>query len=235
MTGALTNKIQLTVIVPVLNEIEVLPQFLSHLQKQWKTPQKIILVDGGSTDGSWEWIQQNWSEGGFQTQRGRGHQMNFGAEQSTTAGLYFVHVDSKLPHHFDLQIAQALEAGCQAGCFQLVFDHANWLLRRAAAGSRWNHLLCRGGDQSLFVHRELFQKLGGYDTRFKVCEDLDLIKRLYRKVKFRVLPQKIQTSSRRFYENGTLRLLIHFGIMHFSHWLGAGPQFLYRYYGTFVR
>ena len=92
-----------------------------------------------------------------------------------------------------------------------------------------------GGDQSLFVHRELFQELGGYDTRFKVCEDLDLIKRLYRKVKFRVLPQKILTSSRRFYENGTLRLLIHFGIMHFSHWLGAGPQFLYRYYGTFVR
>ena len=32
MTGALTNKIQLTVIVPVLNEIELLPQFLSHLQ-----------------------------------------------------------------------------------------------------------------------------------------------------------------------------------------------------------
>jgi hypothetical protein len=52
---------------------------------------------------------------------------------------------------------------------------------------------------------------------------------------FKVLPQKIQTSSRRFYQNGVLRLLFHFGVIHLTHWLGAGPKFLKNYYLKYIR
>lgn len=235
MTGASTNLIELSIIVPVLNELELLPTFLAQLEKQWNQPHELLIVDGGSTDGSWEWMKTHLKEGVHQTLAGRANQMNFGAQLASKKWLYFVHVDSRLPQNFDLYITHAIRKGARSGCFRLRFDRANWLLRKAAAGSRWNHPLCRGGDQTLFVSKKTFIQLGGYNTRYKVCEDIHLIKELYSKGGFKVLKHYVQTSSRRFYNNGTLRLLLHFGILHLSHWMGAGPQFLHHYYLKFVR
>ena len=100
--------------------------------------------------------------------QGRALQMNFGARNATTSLLYFVHVDSKLPKHFDCVLLEAFKRGITAACFQLEFDSQNYLLKSAASGSRWNHLLCRGGDQSLMVLKSRFDALGGYDrdTRY---------------------------------------------------------------------
>ncbi len=235
MTGASTNLIELSIIVPVLNELELLPTFVVQLEKQWNQPHELLIVDGGSTDGSWEWMKTHLKEGVHQTLPGRANQMNFGAQLASKKWLYFVHVDSRLPKNFDLYITHAIREGARSGCFRLTFDRANWLLRKAAAGSRWNHPLCRGGDQTLFVSKKTFIQLGGYNTRYKVCEDIHLIKELYSKVGFKVLKHYVQTSSRRFYNNGALRLLLHFGVLHLSHWMGAGPQFLHHYYLKFVR
>ena len=91
--------------------------------------------------------------------------MNFGARNATTSLLYFVHVDRKLPKHFDCVLLEAYKRGITAACFQLEFDSQNYLLKSAASGSRWNHLLCRGGDQSLMVLKSRFDALGGYDPR----------------------------------------------------------------------
>ena len=235
MTGASTNRIELSVIIPIRNEIELLPRFISHLQRQWSRPHQFILIDGGSTDGSWEWMQSHFKDESHQTELGRANQMNFGVQIAKKELLYFVHVDSQLPKYFDLHIAQAIATGARSGCFQLRFDNANSLLHLAAAGSRWNHPLCRGGDQSLFVFKNDFYQCGGYDTQYTVCEDINLIKKLYSLGGFKVLPQKIQTSSRRFYQNGVLRLLFHFGVIHLTHWLGAGPKFLKNYYLKYIR
>jgi glycosyltransferase involved in cell wall biosynthesis len=59
MTGSSTNKPQLSIIVPVLNEITGIELFVAHLKSQWRNPQELIFVDGGSTDGTWEWLQKN--------------------------------------------------------------------------------------------------------------------------------------------------------------------------------
>jgi glycosyltransferase involved in cell wall biosynthesis len=57
MTGALTKPIELTIIVPVLNEVNLLAEFMSHIRQQWSKPQELLIIDGGSSDGSWEWLQ----------------------------------------------------------------------------------------------------------------------------------------------------------------------------------
>jgi rSAM/selenodomain-associated transferase 2 len=235
MTGTSTKPIELTIVVPVLNERKLLPAFVTHLQQQWSAPHELLLIDGGSTDGSWEWLQSKFKKGIYQTATGRAQQLNFGAQKATKKWLYFVHVDSRLPKNFDAHISSAIRAGARSGCFRLKFNRANWLLKSAAAGSRWNHLLCRGGDQSLFTSLQDFNALGGYDPQYKVGEDLNLIRKLYKKKSFKVLPYYLVTSSRRFYQNGTVRLLFHFGVLHLMHWLDAKPQWMHQYYLKFVR
>ena len=234
MTGALINKPEISIIVPVFNEINFINDFISHLKSTCQTPQEIIIVDGGSTDGTGKLLESLTDISVFQTKTGRANQMNFGAKIAKTSLLYFVHVDSKLPQNFDAVILSSFKEKKVAGCFRLKFDKANWLLKLAAAGSKWNHLLCRGGDQSLFVSKNKFDMLNGFDPRYKVCEDIEFIKKLYKNKCFIVLPQTLTTSSRRFYKNGIIYLLFHFGVLHFLHYLGVKPIFLNKYYSQYV-
>jgi rSAM/selenodomain-associated transferase 2 len=234
MTGALINKPEISIIVPVFNEINFINDFISHLKSTCQTPQEIIIVDGGSTDGTGKLLESLTDISVFQTKTGRANQMNFGAKIAKTSLLYFVHVDSILPQNFDTLILNSYKKKKVAGCFRLKFDKANWLLKLAAAGSKWNHLLCRGGDQSLFVSKNKFDMLNGFDPRYKVCEDIEFIKKLYKNKCFIVLPQTLTTSSRRFYKNGIIYLLFHFGVLHFLHYLGVKPIFLNKYYSQYV-
>ena len=94
MTGTLTNKSSLSIIIPVLNEIDLIADFITHLNEVLQDPQEIIFVDGGSTDGTWKWLQKNCSKSAFQSEAGRAHQMNYGASKASFSFLYFVHVDS---------------------------------------------------------------------------------------------------------------------------------------------
>ena len=234
MTGALINKPEISIIVPVFNEINFINDFISHLKSTCQTPQEIIIVDGGSTDGTRQLLESLTDISVFQTKTGRANQMNFGAKIAKTSLLYFVHVDSILPQNFDTLILNSYKKKKVAGCFRLKFDKANWLLKLAAAGSKWNHLLCRGGDQSLFISKNKFDMLNGFDPRYKVCEDIEFIKKLYKNKCFIVLPQTLTTSSRRFYKNGIIYLLFHFGVLHFLHYLGVKPIFLNKYYSQYV-
>lgn len=112
MTGALTNKPRLSIIVPVLNEIDFISDFISHLENVLSSTQEIIFVDGYSSDGTWELLQTQKKENTYQTQSGRAYQMNFGVTKATCEWLYFVHVDSRLPQDFDAMIIAQMAQGC---------------------------------------------------------------------------------------------------------------------------
>jgi len=75
-------------------------------------------------------------------------------------------------------------------------------LKWSAYATRFNVRICRGGDQSLFIDKVLFDQLNGFNETYQVCEDGELIDRIYKNNGFSVLPQKITTSARRFEENG---------------------------------
>ena len=64
----------------------------------------------------------------------------------------------------------------------------------------------------------------GFNEEYIICEDGELIDRIYKHHSFCVLPQKVITSSRRFTENGVLRLQFHFMMIHILRGLGkASP------------
>ena len=144
--------------------------------------------------------------------------------------LYFLHADTLPPLNFDRFILEAIAEGCGAGCFSMRFDSPSPFLRFFAWFTRFNHPLCRGGDQSLFVERSVFEHVKGFNEAYTIYEDMELIQRLYKQAVFRVLPTSVITSARTYRKVGGLKLQFHFGMIHLKHYLGVGPEALYRYY-----
>ncbi|MGB0366169.1 MAG: TIGR04283 family arsenosugar biosynthesis glycosyltransferase [Flavobacteriaceae bacterium] len=236
MTGVSTNKEGISIIIPIYNEAKQLPDFISILFDTLEGDhQQIIFVDGGSKDESCKIIQANPNCHLLHSKKGRAIQMNTGAKEAHYALLYFIHVDCIPPKGFDQILLHQFKEGRKAGCFQMQFDHNHLALNWSAYATKYNARFCRSGDQSLFVEKNLFDQLAGFDERYHICEDVEFIDRLYQFNEFTVLKQKITTSARRFKENGIWRLHFHHGLIHLMRYFGIGPNRLYQYYLRFVK
>lgn len=222
---------KISIVIPVFNEADGLRAFLSNLGRRTYDPGRceIILVDGGSTDETVHIAKKS----GFEvlnSGKGRAIQMNTGARKATGEILYFLHADTLPPQYFDRILRDAIHAGTPAGCFRMNFDSNNLLLRICSWFTRFNCLLCRGGDQSLFLRASTFRKLGGFNEDFIIYEDCEFISRLYRQAAFKVLPHSVVSSARKYRSLGTVYLQFHFGMIHLMNFLGLGPDQLHRYY-----
>ena len=221
----------ISIIIPTYNEAEGLGQLLSYLNQiiDENVVKEIIVVDGQSTDVTKE-IGVNHNVKVLESVKGRAKQMNLGARSAKNEILYFLHADTYPPNGFDQLILNALTNGYEAGCFRMKFDTRNPVLRFFAHLSRVNHVLCRGGDQSLFISKAEFFVNGGFNENYFIYEDTEFIKRLYKNQKFKIVPQSVITSARKYREKGWLKVQFHFGMIHLKNYLGATPDELYSYY-----
>jgi len=221
----------ISIIIPVLNEEDYIGELLKCLAEKGshKKISEIFVVDGGSDDRTIN-IAKNFGATVIHSEKGRAKQMNIGANQATGDILYFIHADTFPPVDFASPILNAVQTGFEAGCFRMRFDSKSRFLRFFAWFTRINHLICRGGDQSLFISKSLFEKTKGFNKDYVIYEDNEFIGRLYLKTKFKILPQYVRTSARKYREKGMVRLQYHFGIIHLKNYLGAGPEKLHDYY-----
>jgi len=225
-----------------------------------KNVSEIIVVDGGSTDNSKEIISSFVASSDSDTSesyreedgkgldtflqnkntrpdihlvtsnKGRAKQMNLGAKQAKGNILYFLHADSFPPKHFEKLIINKVQKGHLAGCFKMKFDSNHWWLKLASWFTQFGWKACRGGDQSLFITKDLFNTIGGYDERFVVYEDNDLIDKLYNLNQFEVIQEWLTTSARRYNVNGVWKLQYHFWAIYIKKWFGASADELLAYY-----
>lgn len=226
------NKI--SIIIPVLNEAENIGRLLRYLTEN-SSPEnisEIIVVDGESTDRTVE-IVKNFTLSDVKlifSKKGRSKQMNVGAKASKGTILYFLHADSFPPKHFDDFILDEIQNGNKAGCFRLKFDSNHWWLHLAGWFTQFNFKACRGGDQSLFISRELFDKIGGFDESYIIYEDQIFIRQLYKRKQFIVINKPIVTSARLYKKHGVFKLQYHFWMIYLKKWLGASASELHEYY-----
>lgn len=246
-----------SIVVPVLNEVETIDKLLSHLAKNSdpKNISEIIVVDGGSADETVTIINQflsgraqarpitNHSAALEETleiksntiqlltsSKGRALQMNAGANQATGKILYFLHADSLPPKNFDELIINEVTKGNLAGCFKMKFDNKHWWLRLASWLTHFHWRACRGGDQSQFITKELFEEIGGFDEGFIIYEDNILINELFKRKQFVVIQEWITTSARLYERKGIWTLQYHFWTIYVKHWFGASADDIYKYY-----
>lgn len=193
-----------SIIMPVYNEAAVLGKTLSALPKD--TYLEIIVVDGGSTDGTQE-VAGTFPEAHLlQAPRGRGGQMNAGARVARGRFLVFLHADTCLgPEHLAAMRRAAADPAFTAGAFELLLTPPLPALRLIAWGAnrRARVFGLPYGDQALILRRDLFQTLGGFSHRRP--EDLDLVIRLRRHTRIRILTPPIASSGRRWLQQGYFR------------------------------
>ena len=230
------EKFTLSIIIPILNEEETIGKLLGHLieNSSKENISEIIVIDGGSSDNS-ESIVKKFKQVTFlKSEKGRAKQMNTGAKNAKGNIFYFLHADSCPPKHFDQLIIDEVKIGNLAGCFKMKFDNNHWWLKLASWLTQYRWRACRGGDQSQFITKNLFKSIGGFDERFTVYEDNDLINKLYELNQFVVIQHWITTSARRYETNGVWKLQYHFWMIYIKKWFGASADELFGYYKKYI-
>ena len=99
---------KVSIIVPVLNEAANLPSLLDQLLLHQRHGCEVIIVDGGSEDGSAD-IATSAGFSVLQSPRSRALQMNVGAARAIGDVLLFLHADTVLPDNAGALLTSALK------------------------------------------------------------------------------------------------------------------------------
>jgi rSAM/selenodomain-associated transferase 2 len=232
----------ISIIIPVLNEKDTIGQLLLSLIDHATSAkvQEILISDGGSVDGTQKIVQKIAKNSLLpiyliSSEKGRAKQMNHGAKVAKGSILYFLHADSYPPKNFDRYILDEVESGNPAGCFKMRFDSDHWWLRLAGWLTQFNWRACRGGDQSQFITKTLFEEIGGFDESYIIYEDNILIDELFRRESFTVIQQWITSSARLYREKGIWQLQYHFWMIYLKKWMGADAEQLFAYYSKHIK
>lgn len=228
---------KISIIIPVLNEAKNIKDLLFHLidNASLNSISEIIVVDGGSTDDTQDIIESLGLNITLLTsEKGRAKQMNLGAKKAKGNILYFLHADSFPPNRYDDLILKEVRNDNKAGCFRMQFDSKHWWLRLASWLTQFSWRACRGGDQSQFITKELFDDIGGFDENYIIYEDNILINELYARNEFVVINKKLTTSARLYKKHGVWKLQYHFWAIYIKRWFGASAEEMLAYYKTYI-
>lgn len=195
----------ISIIIPVWNEANNLEELLPILFESKKhNDLEVIVVDGGSSDKSIALAKRFNSKVISSQMKSRAVQLNLGAKHAIGDILYFIHADSRPLMSFEEDILHEISIGNEAGCYRYKFDSSSKLLKLNSWFTRFNGIFAGGGDQTLFISKSLFNDLGGYDERFSIMEDFELVKRIRKVTKFKVLQKSILVSARKYETNSWL-------------------------------
>jgi rSAM/selenodomain-associated transferase 2 len=232
-----------SVIIPTYNEADQIAETISKTHAANGKPAcpagrheaEIIVVDGGSTDDTIRIAEQCGATVVRSERKGRAAQLNKGASVAKHNMLYFLHADSIPPNNFTTQILRAYKDGAKSGCFRLAFDYNHWFLKANAWFTRFNVNAVRFGDQSLFVTKEVFQKSGGFREDLLMMEDQEIIHRIKKYGKFKVMNDYVTTSARKYLDNGIYRLQAIFFRIWFLYYLHYPQERLLKLHRKLIR
>lgn len=195
-SGTYTAPTTCSIIIPTLDEASVIERTL-RLVRERAPDAEVVVVDGESSDDTVARASRYARV--LQTRRGRGHQLNAGAEASSGDALLFLHADTVPDPGAVAQVLAALtRPDVLGGAFRLRFDDPRPVYATIAGqiARRSQRTQSYTGDQAIFVRRESFFALGGYRP-WQFMEDVELSERLARHGTNVLLDAEVETSARR--------------------------------------
>lgn len=216
---------KLSIVVPTLNEAAGIVATLASLQTLRDQGHQVIVVDGGSRDGTAA-LAAPLADRVLSAPRGRARQMNLGAAAANGDVLLFLHADTRLPE----QAASAVQAALKHrrwGRFDLRLEGRPRMLRVVACLINLrSHLTgIATGDQAMFMDRGAFDTVGGFPNQ-PLMEDIALSRRLKRLGPPACLRERVVTSGRRWESQGLWRTILLMWSLRFDYWRGVPAEVL---------
>jgi rSAM/selenodomain-associated transferase 2 len=223
----------ISIIVPVLNEEELIGDFLRDVRNLGPRLE-IIVVDGGSSDRTVS-IAEPIADRVITAPRGRASQMNAGAEMAGGEALWFLHADLKPPPNSIAQITATLEDPHAAGgCFRLHYPRRESIYRVSdSLGNVGVQVFGFAlGDHGIFCRREAFARIGGYPA-VPILEEAELYRRLKRIGRMKQARDRIVSDPRTFEKCGRYRTTSLYFLILALYVIGAPISRLNRIYCRF--
>ena len=215
----------LSIVVPMLNEAANLPALIAHLSIWRERACEVVLVDGGSDDGSVE-LARAAGLRVIDSARGRALQMNAGAALCGGEILLFLHDDTRLPDAADVAVCHALTSPARHwGRFDVRIEGRPAMLRVVAAAMNLRSRLSgiATGDQAIFVRRTLFETVGGF-PELALMEDIALSARLRKHAWPVCLRARVRTCGRRWEQRGVWRTIVLMWRLRWAYWRGVPAE-----------
>ncbi len=231
-------KPDISIIIPVLNESETIQTVLECLENQsTEKTIEIIVVDADPDATTLEAIGiKNTPRLQLKTdtsEKGRGTQMNRGAQLASGPILLFLHVDTLLPEGALQAISWTLQNKLiVGGAFDLGIRSSRWGYRIienvATVRSRITRLPY--GDQGIFLRRDYFHMIGGF-SMIPLMEDVDIMRRIKRRGDtIEIIGKRVQTDPRRWEKEGLVLGTLRNWMLMSLYLMGVSPHKLVRYY-----
>jgi rSAM/selenodomain-associated transferase 2 len=220
---------RVSIIVPTLNEEALIRDFLGYLLTSFPEAE-IIVADGGSEDET-----VSLAEGMVRvvhSRRGRGTQMNTGADAATSEILWFLHADCRpSPDSIGIMVDALADDRVLGGGFRWELTGSKWYYKPFTALAHLKNKRRRNlfGDMGIFVRRDTFEKMGGYED-IPIFEEVEFNNRLRKVGKTVILDTPLASSDRKLLNEGPIRAFIRNDILKIAYSLGFSPEYLKKYY-----
>lgn len=195
----------ISIIIPTFNEQESISRLIRYLiENSDEKIIEIIVADGGSEDCTVALAAKAGAITVLSPAKRRAAQMNYGASVATGDILYFVHADTLPPSSFVNDIQKAVANGFELGRYRTTFDSKSSLLKINAFFTRFDLFICYGGDQTLFITKNLFTSIGGFKTEMCIMEEFEIVERARKKSKYKIIQKGALISARKYNTNSWL-------------------------------
>ena len=175
----------LSIIIPTFNRSELLYRALNSVFMQTYSDYEVIVIDDGSTDGTAEMLQKNFTQVRYfyQSNKGVSASRNKGLELAKGRWIAFLDSDDEwLPHKLEKQIS-LLKAKPD---YKICHTEEIWVRNGVRVNQMKKHRktggwifpqclpLCVMSPSSILIHHSVFDSIGNFDTSLPACEDYDL-------------------------------------------------------------
>ena len=220
-----------TVVVPVLNEAASLASFLTALLARLDQHWQVIVVDGGSVDGTID-IARQFPVRLVHSAPGRARQMNAGVAAGIDSDLIlFLHSDTRLPSPVLPELNAFFHSSQQWGFFRVQLDSPLRLLALVSTLMNWRSRFSGigTGDQGLLVRTQFWLNSGGF-ADLPLMEDVEFCRRVKKQAPPFYSRLKVLVSARKWERQGPIKTILLMWVIRLAYVLGVAPQRLHRWY-----
>lgn len=193
---------RISIIIPVYNESENIGRLVNYLvQHKRELVGEILVVDAGSKDDTIEMATKAGAVAVVSPQKGRAAQMDYGASMANGDILYFIHADTFPPVSFASDIMEAITKGYGLGRYRTKFDSPKWYLKINAWFTRFDWFICMGGDQTLFITKDLYLQASGFKPDLLIMEEFEFVQRARKLSSYKIFNRPALVSARKYDTN----------------------------------